>query len=78
MTLPNNIHNPQHWYERAAAMRLLADEIKTIETKTMMLQLAADYDKLADRAEERRRKKATTANCSNSEAISRHISARSR
>ena len=61
MTSPSQVHDPQHWYDRAAAMRLLADEMKTIETKRMMLRLAADYDKLADRAEERRRNKATTA-----------------
>jgi hypothetical protein len=57
---PNNVHNPQHWQERAAAMRVLAGEISSEEAKTIMLQLAADYDKLADRAE-KRRKNATTA-----------------
>ena len=54
MTLPDNTNNPQHWYDRA--MRTLADEMKTIETKSMMLRLADDYDKLADRAAERRRR----------------------
>jgi hypothetical protein len=41
-------------------MRVLAGEISSEEAKTIMLQLAADYDKLADRAE-KRRKNATTA-----------------
>jgi hypothetical protein len=50
MALPPNIADPKHWYERAAAMRVLAEEMKTAETKTTMLRLAADYDKLADRA----------------------------
>jgi hypothetical protein len=56
MTLPDNTNNPQHWYDRAAAMRTLADEMKTIETKSMMLRLADDYDRLADRAAQRRRR----------------------
>jgi len=57
----SNVHDPQHWLERAAAMRLLAGEIKSEEAKAIMLRLAVDYDKLADRADERRRKNATTA-----------------
>jgi hypothetical protein len=34
-------------------MRALADEMKGAESRSIMLELAADYDKLADRAEER-------------------------
>ena len=45
--------DPQHWYERAAEMRALADEMRELETRAMMLKLADDYDKLADRAAER-------------------------
>ena len=56
MLLPSNNNNPQHWYDRAAAMRLLAEEMKAIETKATMLRLADDCDKLADRAAKRRRR----------------------
>ena len=34
-------------------MRVLSDEIKDLEAQRMMLKLANDYDKLADRAEDR-------------------------
>jgi hypothetical protein len=37
----------------AAAMRVLSGEIKDFEARTLMLKLANDYDKLADRAERR-------------------------
>ncbi len=34
-------------------MRALSAEMKDFEARTLMLKLANDYDKLADRAEER-------------------------
>jgi hypothetical protein len=34
-------------------MRVLSGEMKDFEAQTLMLKLANDYDKLADRAEDR-------------------------
>jgi hypothetical protein len=34
-------------------MRVLSDEIKDLDAQRMMLKLANDYNKLADRAEDR-------------------------
>jgi hypothetical protein len=39
MAPASNVHNPQHWLERAA-MRVLAGEIKSEEAKAIMLRLA--------------------------------------
>jgi hypothetical protein len=50
-------NDPTHWRERAAQMRTLADMSKDEETKNLMLKLASDYDKLADRADALRVKK---------------------
>ena len=52
MTL-QGINDSKHWRDRAAEMRVLSDEIKDLEAQRMMLKLANDYDKLADRAEDR-------------------------
>ena len=52
MTL-EGIYDSKHWRDRAANMRVLSDEIKDLEAQRMMLKLANDYDKLADRAEDR-------------------------
>jgi hypothetical protein len=49
----NSINDPKHWLDRAADMRALAETMADIETKAMMLGLATDCDKLADRAEVR-------------------------
>jgi hypothetical protein len=49
----NFINNPKHWHDRAAAMRVLSGTAADVETRTIMLRLADDYDKLADRAARR-------------------------
>ncbi len=45
------------WRDRAAEMRVLSDEMKDPQVLRMMFKLANDYDKLADRAEDRARNK---------------------
>ena len=50
MTL-QGINDSKHWRDRAAEMRVLSVEMKDFEARTLMLKLANDYDKLADRAE---------------------------
>ena len=47
--------NPNHWRQRAAQMRALALETADAEAAAIMLKLAEEYDKLADRAEIRAR-----------------------
>ena len=54
MTL-QGLNDSKHWRDRAAEMRVLSAEMKDFEARTLMLKLANDYDKLADRAEDRAR-----------------------
>jgi len=44
-------NDAKHWRDRAAEMRVLSNEMKDFEARTLMLKLANDYDKLAERAE---------------------------
>jgi len=52
MTL-QGLNDAKHWRDRAAEMRVLSIEMKDFEARTLMLKLANDYEKLADRAEDR-------------------------
>lgn len=47
---PRSIDDPQHWRDRAAQMRALAFTIAEPKIAVLMIDLAADYDKLADTA----------------------------
>jgi hypothetical protein len=40
-----------HWRARAQAMRALAEHVSDEETRRRMARIAADYDRLAERAE---------------------------
>jgi len=46
-----NTNDPQHWRDRAAQMRALALKMGETEAAILMRDLAADYEKLAERAE---------------------------
>jgi hypothetical protein len=45
------LNDPTHWRARAAEMRALADETNDIEASRLILKLAEDYERLAQRAE---------------------------
>ena len=48
------INDPDYWRKRAEEMRALSEEMNSVEGKRMLLKLAAEYEELAERAEERK------------------------
>jgi hypothetical protein len=60
MSTDNSI-DPQHW-ERAAQMRALAVKMAGSEAAILINDLAADYEKLAERAEIRTKGKKSRSN----------------
>jgi hypothetical protein len=49
----SHIHDPEHWRGRAKEARALADKMNDPISKDMMLQIAKDYERLAERAQAR-------------------------
>jgi hypothetical protein len=47
------INEPQHWRARAEEARVLANQMNDSESKDAMLRIAEDYERLAQRAEDR-------------------------
>ena len=50
---PNSQNDPKHWRNRAAEARAIAVQMTDPHTKATMLTIAQDYEKLAERAEQR-------------------------
>jgi hypothetical protein len=46
-----HVNDSKHWRDRAAEMRVLSTMMKDTDTQAIMVRLADDYDKLADRAD---------------------------
>ena len=46
----SHINDPEHWRQRAQDMRRLAQDVNDSAAKQTMLRIAADYDRLAERA----------------------------
>jgi hypothetical protein len=44
-------NDAKHWRERAEEARRIAAELTDPESRKLMLKVAADYDRLAERAE---------------------------
>ena len=47
------INDLEHWRSRAEEARTLADQMSDDPSKQMMLRIAADYDRLGERALQR-------------------------
>lgn len=46
-----NITSPSHWLQRAAQTRAKAERTKDAVTRTRLIQMAEEYDRLAEQAE---------------------------
>jgi hypothetical protein len=46
-------NDPEYWRRRAEEARDIAEQMKDMPSKDVMLRIAKDYERLAKRAEER-------------------------
>jgi hypothetical protein len=56
LAMTNNLRDdPQHWFDRAEKARVHAEQMSDPESKRTMLGIAASYESLARRADQRLR-----------------------
>jgi hypothetical protein len=48
--------DPAYWRDRAAGVRALVDQVSSLRAKDAILRIAAEYEALAEMAEERARR----------------------
>jgi hypothetical protein len=53
MAYQSHLNDPEHWRDRAEQVRALADQVSNQKTRDAILGIVADYELLADRAQER-------------------------
>jgi hypothetical protein len=53
MANPSFINDPEHWRSRAKEARAIADQMTDADSRSAMLRIADDYDRLAERAAQR-------------------------
>ena len=56
MAYQSHLDDPDYWRDRAAEVRPLADDVNNQKARDVILQIAAEYEILADRAQERARR----------------------
>jgi hypothetical protein len=49
--------DPEHWRQRAEEARVLAEQMSDAASREKMLGIAKDYERLAERAEQRAQEK---------------------
>lgn len=49
-TLPFFVNDPKHWLERAEETRTLAEMLTDTSAREQMMEIAAAYDRMAERA----------------------------
>ena len=55
--MPNDVDDPDHWLKLARETRALAKRVSFDTAKKRLLELAKDYDRIAVRKHERKRKR---------------------
>jgi hypothetical protein len=51
-----HFNDPKHWRQQADEARVIARQLPNPESKAVMMRIAADYDRLAERARARAEK----------------------
>jgi hypothetical protein len=57
MSSQSHLDDPDYWRKRAKEVRDLAEQVSNLRVRNDILQMAEDYELLADRAEERARRR---------------------